>query len=406
MPKLRACMKKGKLTDLKVKSLKPAEKPYKVFDGHGLYIFVTSARNKIWRAAYRLNKVQKTFVFGAYPVLALADAREKLLNLKKVLAEGLDPASCKNQVLGRLNSVQVQDNSFSAIAAEFCEKHQSGHNERYIRALRAALDNHLFPSLGARPTDMIEAPELLAAIRQVENQGKLNIARKLKVYAGQIFRYAIATGRAKRDITADLKGALKTAPVKHRPSLVGQNGLRRLLLAIDSYQGSPVVKAALKLAPLVFVRPGELIAAEWGEVDLEKAEWRIPEGKMKMKRPHIVPLSRQALEILRELKGLTGGSRFLFPSSRVKGKTLDPANLNNALLALGFSREEMVPHGFRSMASTLLNEQGYNRDWIELQLAHVPGGVRASYNYAQYLPERHKMMENWANYLDSVRAKI
>jgi integrase len=390
-----------KITERFLSDLKPKSKPYKVVDGQGLFLHVTPAGGKFWRVNYRFEGKQQTLTLGPYPGIGLKCARDFVAKVKGVLKKDLNPAKYKNR-LGL--AAPPEKGSFASIANEFLENRRSSLSERYFRSIKSSLENHLFPFLGHRPIDDIDPPELLAALRQAEGQGKFNTTGKLKIFAGLVFRYAIATGKASRDISADLKGALKPAPVKHYPSLTRPADLRRLLLAIDSYPGNPVVKLALQMASLVFVRPGELRKAEWSEFDLEKAEWRIPAAKMKMKRPHVVPLSRQALEVIGKLRPFSEKSRYLFPRPRSIGDPINPGQLTYALRSLGFSPGEIVPHGFRSIASTILNEQGYNRDWIERQLAHVPGGVRAAYNYAEYLKERRQMAQDWADYLDRVKS--
>ncbi|MDR0549883.1 MAG: tyrosine-type recombinase/integrase [Deltaproteobacteria bacterium] len=392
---------KKPLTEARLKALKSKDKPFKVTASQGLYVYVTPAGRKIWRVNYRFQGKQQTLTFGHYPELGLDEAKGLLAEVKKALRSGLNPANNKSSFQRPQISV---DNSFEAVANEFLEIHRHGHRESYVQSIKESLTNHIFPYIGARPIDKIDPPELLAALRRTESQGKLNTTSKLKIFVGLVFRYAIATGKAQRDASADLKGALKLITPKHYPNLTKSADLRRLLLAIDSFSGYPVVKIALQLSPLLFVRPGELRQAEWAELDLVKSEWRIPAEKMKMKRPHIVPLSRQSLALIERLRPYSQNSRFLFPSPRDKNKPINPGHLLYALRSMGFKADEIVPHGFRSIASTLLNEQGYNRDWIERQLAHVPGGVRAAYNYAEYLKERRRMIQDWADYLDKVKA--
>lgn len=263
------------------------------------------------------------------------------------------------------------------------------------------LENDIFPYLGNKLAGEITAPELLVALRRVENRGALETAHRILQVCGQIFRYAIATGRAERDIAADLKGALPPAKVKHHPSITDPKQIGALMRAIRGYPGSIITATALKLAPLVFVRPGELRQAEWSEIDIDKAEWRIPAEKMKMNAPHIVPLSDQAISVLEEIMPVTGRDKYVFPSNRTITRPMSDNTINAALRRLSYGKDEMTGHGFRSMASTLLNEQGWDRDAIERQLAHSErDGVRAAYNYAEYLPKRKEMMQSWADYLD------
>jgi integrase len=291
------------------------------------------------------------------------------------------------------------------VAQEWLALHSKSLSPETLSILGARLNSALYPYLGSRPVAAITAQELLVVIRRIEARGRHETAHRVRALAGRVLRFAVATGRAQHDVAADLRDAL--APVRSRnfasvtdPARVGE-----LMRAIDGYTGYPVTALALKLAPLVFVRPGELRAAEWSEFDLANAEWRIPAARMKMKEPHIVPLARQAIAIVRELEPLARGGRYLFPSLRTRDRPMSENTINAALRRLGYSSEEQTGHGFRSMASTLLNEQGFPPDVIELQLAHTERNkVRAAYNKAQRLPERRKMMQAWADYLDGLRA--
>ena len=276
--------------------------------------------------------------------------------------------------------------------------------ESHGKKIIARLENDIFPLIGTRTVGNINAPELLETLRRIEARGAIDTAHRALQTCGQIFRYAIATGRAERDIAADLRDALPPVKAASFASITEPNAIGALLRDIDAYPGNLVVRAALQIAPYVFVRPGELRRAEWAEFNLDAAEWRIPAEKMKMKEMHIVPLARQVVTILEDLRQYTGGSLYLFPSLRANSAPISDVALLAALRRMGYGKEEMTVHGFRSMASTLLNEQGYNRDWIERQLAHGErNSVRAAYNYAQYLPERRRMMQEWADYLDGLR---
>ena len=263
----------------------------------------------------------------------------------------------------------------------------------------------VFPWIGTRPVRDILAPELLATIRRIESRGAIETAHRTLQNCGQVFRYAVASGYADRDISGDLRGAIPPTKEKHHASVTDPKDVAALLRTIESYAGSFVTMCALRLAPMTFVRPGELRHAEWSEIDLDKAEWRIPAEKMKMREQHIVPLSRQAVAILRELHPLTGAGKYVFPSVRTQARPMSENTVNAALRRLGYAKDEMTGHGFRSMASTLLNEMGWNRDAIERQLAHAErNSIRAAYNFAEFLPERRKMMQAWADYLDKLRA--
>ncbi|MDR1086307.1 MAG: integrase arm-type DNA-binding domain-containing protein [Deltaproteobacteria bacterium] len=392
----------NKLTDVQIRRLKAGEKPYKAMDGKGLYLYVPTTGAKIWRYNFRFQGRHKTLTIGPYPEVSLARAREKTMQARQALISGVDPAAQK-KAEKEAAKTGSSDNSFGALTLEYLEVHREGLKEGYLKNTFGRVKLHLFPYLAHRPVNEIEPPELLAVLRRIEGQGLLETARRMRTLTSQVFRYAIATGRATRDIAWDLRGALKAPKTKHHPSLTNPKDLRRLLIAIDGYHGTPTVKAALRLAPLVFARPGELRRAEWSELDLAKREWKIPAEKMKMGRPHIVPLSAQAMSIIEDLRTRTGRGRYLFPGPRTAARPITDATLLNGLRSMGFTKDEIVPHGFRSIASTILNEQGYSPDWIERQLAHVPGGVRAAYNYAQYLPERRKMMQEWADYLDGLK---
>lgn len=258
--------------------------------------------------------------------------------------------------------------------------------------------------MGTRPVDEIAAPDVLSALRRIESRGAIETAHRAQQNCSQVFRYAVATGRAHRDPTGDLRGALTPVKERHHASITDPKKVGELMRAIAGYDGSPITKCALQLAPLTFVRPGELRRAEWKEFDLEKAEWRIPAARMKFREQHIVPLSKQAVSPLKEVQPITGSKQFVFTGARTNGRSMSENTVNAALRRLGYSRDEMTGHGFKSMASTLLNEQGWHRDAIERQLAHSErNAVRAAYNYAEHLPERRRMMQAWADYLDCLK---
>jgi len=390
------------LTDPAIRHAKPREKQYKLSDEKGLYLLVNQA-GKYFRLDYRFAGKRKTFALGVYPEVTLKEAREKRDEARKKIADGIDPA--QQRKAAKVMQAEQTSNSFEAIAREwhgrFTPSWAEGHAKKVIRRLEL----YIFPWLGSRPIAEITAPELLAVLRRIESRGILETAHRTQQNCGQVFRYAIATGRAERDPSADLRGAL--APAKHNrmATITNPKKIGELLRALDGYQGTLVAECALKLAPLVFVRPGELRQAEWSEIDFDKAEWRIPAAKMKMKEAHIVPLSRQALAILRELQPLTGNSRYVFPSVRTNARPMSENTVLAALRRMGYTKEEMTGHGFRAMASTILHEQGWPTDVIERQLAHAErNSIKAAYNHAQHLPERRKMMQAWADYLDSLKA--
>lgn len=387
----------GKLTDVAIRSAKPKEKPYKLFDGVGLYLEVTPAGGKLWRLKYRHEGKEKRLALGAYPVIGLKAARERATDAKRLLADGIDPARTRAQAAGA--------DSFEVVArewhAKFAPKWTAEHADRIIK--RLALN--VFPWLGSKPVGSVTAPELLAVLRRIEARGRLETAHRAHQNCGAVFRYAVATGRAERDPSGDLRGALPPVAKRHHAAIVDPKAAAELLRAIEGYTGSFVTACALKLAPLVFVRPGELRRAEWTEIDLEAGEWRIPPTKMKAREAHVVPLSRQAVAILSELRPLTGSGRYVFTGARSAERPMSENTVNAALRRLGYDKDVMTGHGFRTLASTVLHEQGWPSDIVERQLAHAERNkVKAAYNRAQHLPERRKMMQQWADYLDDLRA--
>jgi integrase len=383
-----------------VQNAKPKDKPYKLTDERGLYLLVQPVGSKLWRFNYRFGGKQKTLALGTFPDVPLAEARRKLSAARALLSDGKDPSEARrdSKALAKIAAA----NTFEAVAREWLGKQQLTASTMG-KALRM-LESLVFPWIGTRPVAEITPPELLAVLRRVESKGKLETAQRTKQRCGQIFRYAIATGRAERDPSADLRGALASPKTRHRASITEPAMIGPLLRAIDSYQGAAITAVALKLAPLLFVRPGELRHAEWSEFDLDAAEWRIPAAKMKMRSVHIVPLSDQAVAVLRELHPLTGADRYVFPGVRGRGRPMSENTVLGALRRLGYSGDEMTGHGFRSMASTRLHEMGWPHAAIERQLAHAERNkVSAAYNYAEHLPERRKMMQAWADYLDTLR---
>ena len=388
------------LTDTAIRANKPRTKSYKLTDSGGLHLLITSKGGKLWRLAYRFAGKQKTFALGAYPAVTLAEARTGRDAARKHLAAGIDP-SIKRKI-----DKQSAANTFRLVGDELLDKFErEGRAPATLAKLRWLLD-FAFASFGDRPIAEITAPEILFVLRRIEARGKVETARRLRGTCGMVFRYAIATARAERDPSADLRGALTAPKVTHRAAIIEPNAIGGLLRAIDGYGGYSVVRAALQLDALFFVRPGELRHAEWREFDFDGAEWRISAEKMKMRRVHRVPLSRQALVILQELKSMTGYSRWLFPSIKSAMKPISENTLNGALRRLGYSSDEMTAHGFRAMAATRLNEIGrWSPDAIERQLAHEEqNATRRAYTHgAEYWFERVAMMQAWADYLDELR---
>ena len=389
------------LTATGVKAAKASDKPQKLTDGGGLFLLVQINGAKYWRLAYRFTGKQKTLAIGVYPEISLSEARERREAARKILANGADPSDIKR--VQKATKIALTENSFESVAREWFSKHAPNWKENHSSKIIRRLEVDIFPWLGSQLTDTITAPELLKVIRRIENRGALETAHRVLANCGQIFKYAIATGRAQRDSAADLRGALPPTKVKHHASITDPKSIGELLRDIKNYKGTFVTKCALSLAPLVFLRPGELRKAEWTEIDLDKSEWRIPAARMKMNVLHIIPLSTQAVAILREIQPLTGGGKYVFTGARTDTRPMSENTVLAALRRMGYTTDEMTGHGFRSMASTLLNEQGFNGDAIERQLAHAErDGVRAAYNYAEYLPERRAMIQAWANYLDGL----
>lgn len=392
-----------KLTDTFIRHVTANGKVQKHSDGGGLFLYVTPTGKKSWRLAYRFAGRQKLISLGPYPSVSLREAREKREDAKKLLREHIDPSQARRQA--REAAAEAARNSFEDVAREWYAKYSPKWVPSYRKTVIRILEENLFPYVGKRPINAITSRELLTVLRRVEERDALTIAHKALRDTGRIFRYAVVTGRAEHDIAADLRGALAPAANGHHAAITDPAGVGELLRNIYAYEGNFFISRALRLAPLVFVRGNELIRAEWAEVNLEAEEWRIPADRMKMKQIHIVPLSRQALMIFQELHEKSGDGRFVFPGSRAgnDGPMYRGGPLR-VLRQIGCATGEHTFHGFRSMASTLLNELGYNSDWIERQLAHCErNGVRAAYNYAEYLPERRRMVQEYADYLDGLR---
>jgi integrase len=392
------------LTNTTILKAKPADKPVRLFDGGGLYLEISPAGGKLWRFKYRFNGKEKRLALGIYPDVSLAKAREKRQATRTLLADGNDPG--ENRKAQKAAGADRAANSFEVVAREWFAKFKPNWVEAHSDKVIRRLERDMFPWIGGKPIADVGAPDLLACLRRVESRGTVETAHRALQSCGQIFRYAVATGRAIRDPSGDLRGALATVKGTHLASITEPTAVGGLLRACDGYQGSFVTKCALRLAPLVFVRPGELRKAEWTEIDLERAEWNIPAERMKMREPHLVPLATQAVVILRELNAVTGGSRYVFPGARTNGRPMSDNAILAALRRMGFAKDEMSGHGFRAMARTILDEVlGVRPDFIEHQLAHAvrdPNG--RAYNRTAHLDERRKMMQQWADYLDKLKA--
>ena len=389
-----------------VEQAKPIDKPYKLADGGGLYLLVQPAGARYWRFKYRYGGKEKTLALGVYPEVSLKAARKKHQAARDRLAEGIDPGAVRK--VEKLSRNIAAAESFAALAAEWVEVRLADKAEATKKRNESILANYLTPWLGSRPISDITPQELLAALKRAETSGTLDSAHRARQIAGQIFRYAVVTGRCGRDPSGDLKGALKPRQKEHRAAITDPVEVGRLLLAMVGFEGTPVVRAALLLSPLLFQRPAEIRAMAWAEINWEARQWEIPADKMKMRQPHIVPLSKQALALLREIEPLTvHRGRYVFPSARGASRCLSDNAVRVALRTLGYSKEQMTPHGFRATARTLLDEVlGYRVDWIEHQLAHaVKDANGRAYNRTSHLEGRAKMMQGWADYLDKLKAQ-
>lgn len=398
------------LTDARVRSAKPGVhpehgytgKPYKLAAGGGLYLEVMPNGSKCWRWKYRYGGKEKRLALGVYPKVSLTAARSKRNDAHAMLQGGRDPLA--ERKADKAREVLEAANTFEAVARDWlAAQRRSMTPATYAKAERT-LAATVFPWIGSRPVAELEAPEVLAVLKRIEARGANETAHRMRARMGQVFRYAVAHGVATRDPTADLRGALAPAVTRSHSAITEPAKIADLLRTIDGHAGQFATRCALKLAPMLFVRPGELRRAEWREVDLNAAEWRIPAAKMKMREEHVVPLASQAVAILRELQPLTGRGKYLFPSLRSPHEPMSENTVNAALRRLGFDKDTMTGHGFRALASTRLNELGWPPDVIERQLAHAERNkVRAAYNRAQYMAERKAMMQAWADYLDALR---
>jgi integrase len=395
------------LSDVEIRRAKPKQKAYRISDGGGMYLWVTPAGGKLWRWAYSYERKEKLMTFGKYPDISLATARERHAEARKLLATDIDPMARRK---AEKTAEQVaNENSFANIASQWLEHWQHGKSPRHVDSTRRRLDANILPSLGARPIAEIEAPELVAMVKVIEQRGARDIAKRALETTGQIFRYGIAHGYAKRNPASEIRPSdvLKTTR-KVNYARIDAKELPTLLRQIEVYPGTHVTRLAIKLMALTFVRTSELIGAKWVEFDLKAARWNIPEERMKMRTPHIVPLSKQAMEILGTLHELTGNSDWLFPGDRNPKRAMSNNTILKGLERMGY-KGRMTGHGFRGIASTILHEQGYLHEHIELQLAHAPrNAVSAAYNHALHLKARAKMMQDWADYLERLQrgAKI
>jgi integrase len=392
------------LTDAKVKAakLKDGKKQMKLADSDGLYLLVKPA-GKYWRFDYSYGGKRKTLAIGVYPNVSLVAARDKRRDAERLLEKHIDPNQHKRNEKQK-EKAKMRAATFKGIALEWFEDYKKHISEGHAQTIIRRLEREVFPVIGGYPIEAIKPREVLKLLQGIADRGAEETARRIKSLCSQVFCYAILHHDLEIDPTQPLKKFLSKKDVKHMPTITDPKKVGALMRAIQSFEGTHVVQCALKLAPLVFVRPTELRHAEWSEIDLEAAEWRIPAEKMKMGAAHIVPLSKQALAILNEIKLFTGEGKYVFPSIRTALRPMSENTINVALRRLGYSKDEMCGHGFRGMASTLLHEQGYPSDVIERQLAHKEGNaIKAAYNHARHLPERKAMMQAWADYLDALR---
>ncbi len=387
-----------KLSDTQIKRIKPTTKPRKVSDGGGLFLWITPSGGRIWRWAYRHEGLAKLMTFGKYPDVTLAQARERHAEARKMLASGVDPMVERKAEKAAISS------SFQSVASLWLAHWQEGKSPRHVAYVRRRMEADILPNLGTRPVAQIEAPELVAMTKAIEQRGARDIAKRALETTGQIFRYAIAHGHARRNPASEIRASdvLKTTR-KVNYARVDARELPSLLRSIEVYPGTHVTRLALKLMALTFVRTSEMIGARWAEVDVEAARWNIPAERMKMRTPHVVPLAKQALDVLDTLQTLTGENEWLFPGNRNIKKPMSNNTILKALERMGY-KGRMTGHGFRGLASTILHEQGYAHEHIELQLAHAPrNAVSAAYNHALYLKPRTKMMDDWADFLEQIQ---
>jgi len=391
-----------RLSDTAIRKVKPRENPFKLFDERGLFLLVTPSGGKWWRLKYRFGGKEKGFSLGVYPDVSLKEARERRDEARRLLANGTDPN--EHRKARKAAKDDQAANSFEVVAREWFAKHSPNWAANHAHRIIRRLERDIFPWIGGKPIAEVTPPQLLEVVLRIEERGALETAHRALRNCGQVLRYAVATGRAQRDSTHDLRGALQPVKSEHFASVTEPKKVAEVLRTIDSYEGTLTVRCALHLAPLVFVRPGELRHAEWAAIDLDQAEWSYTVTKTDTK--HIVPLSQQAVAILRELEPLTGRGRYVFPGARSASRPMSENTIPAAMRNMGIPKEEMSGHGFRAMARTILDEVlGFRPDYIEHQLAHAvrdPNG--RAYNRTAHLPERRKMMQEWADYLDKLKA--
>lgn len=387
------------LNEVKCKNAKPTDKLQKLSDEKGLYLQVHPNRSKYWRLKYRIEGKEKLLSFGVYPEVSLKEAREKRDEARKLIQNGVDPSAAKQAAKEEklLNAM----NNFEAIAVEWHKKQAPTWTAQYTKVLKRRLEKNLFPFIGSIPVNEVTAPDLLRTLKKIEARGAIDLTHRMHQVASQILRYAIATKRAEKDVSADLRGAFQTQKKKHHAYLK-EGELPEFLVKLDGYEGEQQTQTALKLLLLTFVRTGELRGAKWEEINFDKAEWRIPAERMKMDELHIVPLSKQAIELFKKQQQISHNREYVFPNSQKPQSFMSENTMLYAIYRMGY-HSRATGHGFRATASTILNEHGYKPDVIERQLAHGErNAVRAAYNHAQHLPERRKMMDWWGDYIEGI----
>lgn len=394
------------LSDVQVRNAKPKDKDYRLTDGDGLYLFCHTSGGKLWRFDYRYNNTRKTLAFGAYPAITLADARQRREDARKLLANSVDPSEVKKAHKAEIQTQADQNaNTFEKVAREWFAKNEPAWSQSHCNTIMRRLLRDIFPVIGNRPIAEIKRAEIVSLLKSIDAKGITETADRIKIYCGQIFRYALNNDLIESNPALDMKDIISKRVEKNHAAITDPKEAAELLRAIDAYSGTFPVKCALQLAPMFFVRPGELQKAEWSEFNLETAEWNIPANRMKTKQPHLVPLSRQAVAILQELHKLTGSGKYVFPSLRSNTRPMSNIAMLAALRRMGFEKEEMTTHGFRAMARTILDEVlQFRPDFIEHQLAHAvkdPNG--RAYNRTAHLAERRKMMQTWSDYLDGLK---
>lgn len=393
-----------KLTDIACKRAKATDKTLRLVDGRGLHLEVPVSGNKRWRYRYRYEGKANMLTVGLYPEVSLSEAREKVLEMRRQLVQGLDPSAVRKAQKAAIYA--TEHGNFELIAREWFAKNKATWSASHAKVTMQRLERDVFPWLGDRPIAEITAQEVLATLNRIVDRGAIETAHRVKSLISQVFRYAIATDRVPHDVTSGLIGALPPSPENHLAAILDTERLGQILRMFDGYQGGLVVSCALKLTPLLFVRPGELRTMEWADVDLETGKWRFELSKTK--QPHIVPLSRQAIAILKEIHPLTRLGKYVFPSARTAQRPMSNAAITSALRAMGLSGDEVTAHGFRATARTLLDEVlGYRPDWIEHQLGHtVKDPLGRAYNRTTFLSERREMMQAWADYLDKLKGAV